>query len=142
MTDMQAAVGIVQLGRLAQAVEQRRRIVARYTEALTGVPGLRLSGDPEHGSSNFQSFWIEVLPGFGTSRERLLEHLAVQGISARRGIMASHRQPAYAGRDTGDAELAVTNRLTDNTLILPVYHQLTDGEQDRVIDAVRNTGRH
>ena len=142
MTDMQAAVGIVQLGRLAQAVEQRRRIVARYTEALTGVPGLRLCGDPEHGSSNFQSFWIEVLPGFGTSCERLLEHLAVQGISARRGIMASHRQPAYAGLDTGDAELAVTNRLTDNTLILPVYHQLTDGEQDRVIDAVRNTGRH
>lgn len=141
MTDMQAAVGLVQLGRLAEAVAQRRRIVARYTEALAGIPGLRLSGDPVHGTSNFQSFWLEVLEGFGTTREGLLEHLAVQGISARRGIMASHRQPAYADRDYGTADLAVTERLTDNTLILPVYHQLTHTEQDRVIEAVHTAGR-
>ncbi len=141
MTDMQAAVGLVQLGRLEEAVRHRREIVARYTEGLADVPGLRLSKDPAHGTSNFQSFWLEVLPDFGASREGVLQHLAEQGISARRGIMASHRQPAYAGKDTGTVELRVTERLTDNTLILPVYHQLTDSEQERVIDAVRSAGR-
>ncbi|MEO8219702.1 MAG: DegT/DnrJ/EryC1/StrS family aminotransferase [Specibacter sp.] len=140
MTDMQAAVGLVQLGRLAEAVKQRRHIAAHYGAALGEVPGLRLAHDPGHGTSNFQSFWLEVLPEFGTSREGLLEHLARCGISARRGIMAAHRQPAYADRDTGTAELGVTERLTDNTLILPVYHQLTEAEQDRVIEAVL-TGR-
>lgn len=140
MTDMQAAVGIVQLGRLAEAVARRRDIAASYTEALAGVAGLRISGDPAHGTSNFQSFWIEVLPEYGTTREGLLEHLATLGISARRGIMAAHRQPAYAGRDTGTADLGVTERLTDNTLILPVYHQLEAAEQDRVIAAVRSGG--
>ncbi|MEV8182580.1 DegT/DnrJ/EryC1/StrS family aminotransferase [Specibacter sp. NPDC078692] len=141
MTDMQAAVGLVQLGRLAEAVQRRRDIAAEYTEALAGVPGLRISADPDHGTSNFQSFWLEVLPGYGTTREGLLEHLANQGISARRGIMAAHRQPAYRGRDTGTASLAVTERLTDNTLILPVYHQLDPDDQDRVIAAVRTGGR-
>lgn len=141
MTDLQAAVGLVQLGRLGEAVQRRRDIVARYTEGLSDVSGLRLSADPVHGTSNFQSFWLEVLPDFGATRENMLEHLAGLGISARRGIMASHRQPAYAGRDTGGADLAVTERLTDNTLILPVYHQLTEGDQDRVIDAVRSAGR-
>lgn len=140
MTDMQAAVGLVQLGRLAEAVKQRRHIAAHYGAALGEVPGLRLAHDPGHGTSNFQSFWLEVLPEFGLTREGLLEHLAHCGISARRGIMAAHRQPAYAGRDTGTAELGVTERLTDNTLILPVYHQLTEAEQDRVIEAVL-TGR-
>ncbi len=136
MTDLQAAVGLVQLGRLAEAVARRRTIVAGYRESLGGVEGLRLSQDPGHGTSNFQSFWFEVLPGFGLGREALLAHLARDGISARRGIMAAHRQPAYTGRDTGNADLSVTERLTDNTVILPVYHQLTPGEQARVISSL------
>jgi len=141
MTDMQAAVGLVQLGRLAEAVRRRREIVARYTEELGQLPGVRLSADPEYGTSNFQSFWLEVLPGFGPTREGVLAHLAERGISARRGIMASHRQPAYLGRDTGTADLSVTERLTDNTLILPVFHQMHEGEIDRVIHAVRSAGK-
>ena len=97
MTDMQAAVGLVQLGRLDEAVARRRAIVAAYREALAGVAGLRFSEDPPYGTSNFQSFWFEVLPDFPLGREELLERLAGDGISARRGIMAAHRQPAYAG---------------------------------------------
>jgi len=137
MTDMQAAVGIVQLGRLPEIVRRRREIAATYTTALADVPGLRVVGDPEYGTSNFQSFWIEVLPDFPVGREGLLAHLAKDDISARRGIMAAHRQPAYAQRDTGTAPLPVTDRLTDHTLILPVFHQLTDGEQTRVIESIR-----
>jgi dTDP-4-amino-4,6-dideoxygalactose transaminase len=137
MTDMQAAVGLVQLGRLAEAVARRREIVAGYQSGLASVEGLRLVRDPAYGTSNFQSFWVEVLPSFPLNREELLERMARDGISARRGIMAAHRQPAYAGRDTGDADLSVTERLTDNTLILPVYHQLTPGEQSRVLRSIR-----
>ncbi|WP_411701165.1 DegT/DnrJ/EryC1/StrS family aminotransferase [Conyzicola sp.] len=137
MTDMQAAVGIVQLGRLPEIVRRRREIAAAYTAALGDVPGLRLVGDPEWGTSNFQSFWIEVLPDFPVGREGLLAHLAKDDISARRGIMAAHRQPAYAGRDTGSAPLPVTDLLTEHTLILPVFHQMTDGELTRVVESIR-----
>lgn len=140
MTDLQAAVGLVQLGRLAEAVARRRQIVAVYRQALGEVEGLRFSHDPVYGTSNFQSFWLEVLPAFALGREELLEKLARDGISARRGIMAAHRQPAYAGSDTGGADLSVTERLTDNTVILPVYHQLTPGDQSRVIRSVRRAG--
>lgn len=136
MTDMQAAVGLVQLNRLAEAVSRRRAIAAAYRKALAGVQGLRFSEDPLYGTSNFQSFWVEVLPEFALGREELLERLALDGISARRGIMAAHRQPAYAGRDTGRADLSVTERLTDHTVILPVYHQLTQDEQSRVIQSI------
>ena len=54
--------------------------------------------------------------------------------------MASHRQPAYRDRDTGDQPLPNTDRLTDRTLILPVFHQMTDAEQDRVVDALQEAG--
>jgi dTDP-4-amino-4,6-dideoxygalactose transaminase len=138
MTDLQAAVGLVQLSRLPEIVRRRREIAARYTEALEDLAGLRILRDPDWGTTNFQSFWIEVLPGFATDRDGLLAHLAEDEISARRGIMAAHRQPAYAHRDTGTQPLPVTERLTDNTLILPIYHQLTDEELNRVVSSIRH----
>ncbi|TQJ30591.1 DegT/DnrJ/EryC1/StrS aminotransferase family protein [Microbacterium sp. SLBN-146] len=139
MTDLQAAVGIVQLGRLPAIVEKRREIAARYQAAIAEIPGLRAVADPAHGTSNFQSFWVEVGDGYPTDRDGLLEALAHADISARRGIMAAHRQPPY--RDlTPKNGLPVTEHLTDATLILPVFHQFTDEQQDRVIAVLRNPG--
>jgi dTDP-4-amino-4,6-dideoxygalactose transaminase len=136
MTDMQAAVGLVQLGRLPAIVARRREIAAEYAQRIDAVPGLRIVADPEYGTSNFQSLWVEVEPSFPLTREQLLEALAAADVSARRGIMAAHRQPAYVDRDTGSVPLPATEHLTDNTLILPVFHQLTEAEFSQVVDAV------
>ncbi|GAA4140861.1 DegT/DnrJ/EryC1/StrS family aminotransferase [Leifsonia shinshuensis] len=138
MTDLQAAVGIVQLGRLPEIVRRRRELAARYAELLADIPGLRPVADPEWGTGNFQSYWVEVEPSFPATRERTMEVLAEAGVSARRGIMAAHRQPAYRDVDTGSVPLPVTERLTDRTLILPLFHELTDDEQLRVVDALRD----
>jgi len=137
MTDLQAAVGIVQLGRLPAIVERRREIAAGYAAAIAGIPGLRAVADPAWGTTNFQSFWVEVGPEYALDREQLLERLAVADISARRGIMAAHRQPAYLGHDGGTASLSVTEHLTDNTLILPIYHELTLEDQERIVEVLQ-----
>ena len=78
---------------------------------------------------------MEVTSEHPRDREEVLADLAACDISARRGIMAAHRQPPYAGLARG--ALPVTERLTDHTLILPLYHDLTDSDQDRVIDVLR-----
>ena len=100
MTDLQAAVGLVQLGRLTEVVDRRREIAAGYAKAIDELPGLRLVADPEWGTTNFQSCWVEVGEDYGLDRDGLLIALAEADISARRGIMAAHRQPAYAGGTT------------------------------------------
>lgn len=142
MTDLQAAVGLVQLGRLHAAVARRRHLAANYADAFADVEGLRLVGDPGYGTGNYQSCWLEVGEAFPLGRDGLMARLASDGISARRGIMAAHRQPAYSARDTGSATLDATEWLTDHTLILPLYHQLTLGDQLRVIDSIlRAAGR-
>ncbi|MCY1233446.1 GDP-perosamine synthase [compost metagenome] len=137
MTDLQAAIGLVQLGRLQEAVAHRREIVASYQLALARIGGLRFIKDPDYGTSNFQSFWLEVLPSFAVARNELLERLSRDGITAGTGIAAVHREPAYRNRDTGDADLSVTERLADRLVVLPVYHELTPGEQSRVLRSVR-----
>ena len=137
MTDLQAAVGIVQLERLDGVVQRRREIAAGYAKAVNEIAGLRLVADPAWGTTNFQSCWLEVGADYGLDRDGLLVTLAEADISARRGIMAAHRQPAYSGVDTGGLSLPVTEHLTDHTLILPLFHQMSESEQARVIDVLR-----
>jgi dTDP-4-amino-4,6-dideoxygalactose transaminase len=138
MTDLQAAVGLVQLRRLPEVVARRRALATGYTKAIADIAGLRAVADPEWGTTNYQSYWIEVLPDYPTDRDGLLERLAHADISARRGIMAAHRQPAYAHRDTGDSPLTATAALTDHTLILPLFHEMSDSDQQRVVDVLRD----
>jgi dTDP-4-amino-4,6-dideoxygalactose transaminase len=139
MTDLQAAIGLVQLARLEQVVAQRRRLAARYGAAIAGIAGLRAVTDPAYGTSNFQSYWVEVQPDHPLDRDGLLAALADADISARRGIMAAHRQPPYQDL-AAPGSLPVTERLTDNTLILPLYHELTESDQDRILDVLDGRG--
>ena len=138
MTDLQAAVGLVQLGRLGAVIARRRALAGRYQEALADLPGVTTVADPECGTTNFQSFWIRLDAGFPLSRNELLAWLLDDGISARRGIMAAHLEPAYAG--CASTPLPVTERLTATTLILPVFHEMSEDDQDRVVDSLRRAG--
>ena len=135
MTDVQAAIGLVQLGKLEQMVTKRRTLAERYRRLLSTIPGLRMIGDPSYGTTNYQSFWILLPDESPVSRDEMLHILAQAGISARRGIMAAHLEPAYAGHPHG--MLPVTERLTTNSLILPLFHDMTEAQQDSVASAVR-----
>jgi perosamine synthetase len=129
MTDIQAAVGLVQLRRLRGIVEQRRKLASRYQELLAPL-ALKTAGDPRHGTTNYQSFWV-LLPESAPSVAEILAKLAANGISARRGIMAAHLEPAYADHPHGP--LPVTELLTTRSLILPLHHELTDDDQQRIV---------
>ena len=64
MTDLQAAIGLVQLSRLPEIVRRRRELAEAYTKQIDDIPGLRAVADPPWGKCNFQSFWVEVAPTF------------------------------------------------------------------------------
>ncbi len=133
MTDIQAAIGLVQLRKLAQMVARRRVLAQRYQELLSGTPGLLTTDDPPYGETNYQSFWILLPEESPVSRDDLMRLLSAAGVSARRGIMAAHLEPAYA-----DAKpfLPVTERLTERSLILPLFHQMTQAQQEHVASVV------
>ncbi|MFJ3670760.1 DegT/DnrJ/EryC1/StrS family aminotransferase [Streptomyces sp. NPDC090106] len=139
MTDVQAAIGLVQLGKLDAMIARRRELAARYAELLADVPGLTPVRDPGHGQSNFQSCWVLVDEAYPLDRDQLLAALAAAGVSARRGIMAAHLEPAYAGQP--HVPLPVTERITRDSLILPVFHTMTEAQQDRVVAVLREQGR-
>ena len=135
MTDVQAAIGLVQLRKLDEMVARRRELAARYDVLLRDVPGITPVRDPAYGQSNFQSYWVLPAEDFPVGRDDLLAALSEAGISARRGIMASHLEPAYAGHPS--APLPVTERISRDSLILPLFHTMTEAQQDRVVAALR-----
>jgi dTDP-4-amino-4,6-dideoxygalactose transaminase len=135
MTDIQAAIGLVQLAKLPALIARRRSLADRYHRLLAQIPGLTVISDPEHGVTNYQSFWVLLPPDFPVSRDDLLRMLADSGVSARRGVMASHTEPAYA--DQPCAPLPVTERLSSCSLILPLFHELTESEQDLIVSVIR-----
>jgi perosamine synthetase len=133
MTDMQAAIGLVQLAKLEAVIGRRRELAARYHEALAPVDGLRMVRDPDHGTTNYQSFWVVLPEAYAGTNVDVLAALSERGVSARRGIMAAHLEPAYRGVE---AELPVTEHLTRRSVILPLFHTMTLDEQDTVVAAL------
>lgn len=130
MTDLQAAVGLAQLPKLDRIVATRRTIGNGYRERLAEVPGVRCVPEPRGTTSNHQSFWIEVDPLIGVDRDDLMRMLAADGIATRRGIMASHLEPAASA--WADRPLLATERLSATSMILPLHHGMTESELDRV----------
>jgi dTDP-4-amino-4,6-dideoxygalactose transaminase len=134
MTDIQAAIGLVQLGKLDQMVARRRFLGQRYHDLLAQIPGLLMNQDPAYGKTNYQGFWLALPENFPVSRNELLHMLADAGVSARRGVMAAHLEPAYA--DEPCPPLPATEWLTARSLALPLYHEMTEQQQDQVVSVI------
>ena len=73
-------------------------------------------------------------------RDELLQRLRERGIAAKGGIMTAHREPAYRQRCEG-LRLPISEKLSDRSVLLPLYPDLTEAEQDTVIDALREEMR-
>ena len=139
MTDMQAALGVVQAAKFPALLARRREQGARYREMLAGIPGLELIGDPAYGRGNYQSFWAVLPDDFPVERDVLLARLLEAGIHARHGVTASHREPAFA--DVRSRPLPVTERVAAQSVLLPIHHGLSQQDQERVADVIASASR-
>jgi perosamine synthetase len=142
MTNIQGAIGVGQMSRLDEILGSRRALAHEYTRRLVEVPGLEVPVEPDGCVPNYQSYMVRITPETGTTRDRVMLSLRESGIATRPGITAIHRQPAY--REHADrSKLAETERALDEALILPLYPQLAEEEQDEVIETLTSlvTGR-
>jgi dTDP-4-amino-4,6-dideoxygalactose transaminase len=134
MTDIQAAVGREQLKRLPEIVRQRRRLAARYADLAADISGLTMPHEPSWARSNWQSYCVR-LPA-GVDQRSLMQELLDAGIGTRRGVMCSHREPAYGHLSLRhDLKHSVTAQ--HECILLPLYAQMTDREQLDVVVALR-----
>ncbi len=134
MTDIQAAIGRVQLERLPGILTRRRNLASRYYQALTAIPGLSPPANSPDWRPNHQSYPVRVTRDYPLGRDALMQALLERGVSTRRGIMNSHQEPAYAGM--GPLILPHSESARDQTILLPLYDGMAPDDQDYVIDCL------
>jgi dTDP-4-amino-4,6-dideoxygalactose transaminase len=141
LTDLQAAIGLVQLDRLGGFMETRIRLAAAYDRELEGVPGLRAQPRPwtEEVRHGHHLYIVDVdADAFGLDRDALLAALRAENIGAGIHYRAVHLHPYY--HDTlqlPDDALPNTSKLSRRVLSLPLSTTMDEDDAARVAGAVR-----
>jgi dTDP-4-amino-4,6-dideoxygalactose transaminase len=147
MTDIQAAMGREQLKRMPAMVKRRRLLSNRYTELLRDIPGVRLPNEPDWARSNWQSYSVGIPAG--CDQRRVMQHMLDIDIATRRGIMCAHLESSYSAvpwscgvnADSHNhalgrcARLKYSEEAQDRSILLPLYHEMTEANQSSVVAA-------
>ena len=137
LSDIQAAVGEVQMVRLPAFVNRRREIANLYRAMIESVSGVEAPHEPDWARSNWQSYCVRLSDGI--NQRSVIDRLRASGIAAKGGVMCSHREPAYSDSRSGwrqGSDLSESEAAQDNALLLPMFDGLSDSEVETVVEAL------
>jgi perosamine synthetase len=137
LSDIAAAIGVAQLGRIDALLAERRRVAGLYAERLSGIEGLDLPC-PDRGQARRSWFvYVVQLPG-DVDRDGVIRELGQLGIAAKAYLPCIHLQPFY--RDLfgfRGGEFPVAEQVAARSLALPFFTGMSDEQVDRVCEALR-----
>ena len=140
MDEFRAAYGLLQLKMADGEIEKRHQVAVRYREALKDVPGIRCLYDIPNVRHNYSYFPILVNETeYGLSRDALYEKLKVHDIYSRRYFYPLCSDfPTYRGLPSAaPSNLPIATQSARQILCLPMYADLTEKEQQVVINVIR-----
>lgn len=133
MTDIQAVVGLVQLGKLPGILKTRRNLATYYAELLHDFSKISSPHEPAYCQTNWQSYPVRI--EHLSSQLNLIQDLADKGIAVRRGIMNAHQEKPY---NTTDWILPNSEAARGSALLLPLFQGMDEGQQLKVVDTLRD----
>ncbi|MEV0417523.1 DegT/DnrJ/EryC1/StrS family aminotransferase [Streptosporangium canum] len=133
LPDVLCALGISQVRRLGEFKARRARLVARYNEALSGLAGLRLPARRPHVDPAWHLYAVGVLDG---RRREVYERMRQAGVGVQVNYLPAYRHPVFADMGYRRGMCPVAEEFYARQLSLPLFPDLTDSDQDRVIEAL------
>ncbi|SEL49581.1 DegT/DnrJ/EryC1/StrS family aminotransferase [Streptacidiphilus jiangxiensis] len=143
MTDLQAAIGRMQLRHLPEWQRRREAIATLYTARLRHVPGLRLPLEPAEGRHAWHLYAVRVLEErFGLARDELIDRLAAREIGTSVHFVPLHRMPYFRRTALSPAGgFPGADALFPGLLSLPMHPGLTERQVDTVCRALAQAAR-
>ncbi len=135
LTDLQGALGAVQMERLEWLLAERRRQARLYDEALGGLEPLETPWTPPGCRPAYQSYLLRLRPACRWRPAELVRQLVAHGIACRTGIEPLHLGPYFRQRQPG-LHLPQSERAARTTLFLPIFPGLTEAQQTYVIETL------
>ena len=138
MTNMQAALGLAQLERLVEFVERKRRMGAKYTEALSGLSGVQLPlAKTDYADNIYWVYGLVLDDSIGFDAEEAMKQLIEKGIGCRPFFYPMHQQPVLRERGLFEGETyPIAEKLYQRGFYIPSGMALSEDEMDRVAEAV------
>ena len=138
MTDIHAALGISQLRKLDKFIDTRNNIASRYDSELKELP-LHLPYIAEGNKSSYHLYVIKVKDAFSKqkSRDKIYSELIEMGIGVNLHYLPVHLHPYYRKLGFFDNQYPVSENYADNALSIPIFYSLTDDQQTKVIDSIK-----
>ena len=138
MTDIHAALGISQLRKLDKFIDTRNKIALRYDSELKELP-LHLPYIAEGNKSSYHLYVIKVKDTFSKqkSRDKIYSELIEMGIGVNLHYLPVHLHPYYRKLGFFDNQYPVSENYADNALSIPIFYSLTDDQQTKVIDSIK-----
>lgn len=142
LTDFQCALGLNQLGRLADFLAKRREIVAAYNEAFALIDAVqvpRLRNQPDEHLTSWHLYTVQIdFEKLGLTRTEFMGLLRERGIGSQVLYIPVHLQPWYRQQyGYGVGKCPVAEQFYLRTLSLPLFPGLTDEQQNQVVDALQ-----
>jgi len=134
MTDLQAAVGRIQLTRLSDILRERREAAAYYSARLKTIAAVTAPNEPSWARSNWQSYCVQ-LP-VKLDQKTVMQRFLDAGISTRRGVMNAHLEGAYLGTST--SALLTESEKAQQAIILPLPSNMGERDIEHVCDVLRS----
>lgn len=134
LPDVLCALGISQLRRLPAFVARRTALVARYNELLADVPGLRLPTQRANVAPAWHLYAVRIADG---RRREVYDKMRAAGIGVQVNYIPVYWHPYFADAGYKRGLCPVAERAYSELLSLPLYADLTDEQQDRVVDTIR-----
>ena len=143
MNELQAAMGLLQIESIDEAIVQRAGIAARYREGLADVFGITCVGDAGQVRANHAYFAILVGRDYPLSRDALYELLKEHGIYGRRYFYPLITDfPMYRGLESADSEnLPNASQRASEVICLPIYPDLSQYLQSLIIEIIEQASR-
>ena len=140
MTDLQAAVANVQLGKLDGFVAEREQGARRYRQALGDIDWLRQPESPNDGQHAWQAYVTVIDPARAPKpRNEIMAELHERGVATRPGTHAVHMLGYYRQRFGFDLDDFPGARDCErNTMAIPLHNRMSDADFDHVVDAIRS----
>ncbi|MDA7510420.1 DegT/DnrJ/EryC1/StrS family aminotransferase [Verrucomicrobia bacterium] len=140
MTDLQGAIGLIQLGKLDSFIDERSQWAEWYRGALSDIEWLRLPTEPEDGVHGWQSFVVYVDPDKAPAkRNDIMEGLQSKGIATRPGTHAVHTLDLYAERfEFSPDDFPGAIACDRNSMAIPLHNRMCDEDYHYISDALHS----
>jgi perosamine synthetase len=137
MTDIQAAIGIVQMGKIQEILKQRKEQADFYNHHFKEMEELQIPFIPDYAEPAWSSYCLTITKSAKVTVTDILNFMASKNISCRYGIQPLHQEPYFNGTEFKDQDFPVSCEIAEKTFFIPIFPGLEENELVYIVNNLK-----